>query len=159
MLNVPIIILVVVLFLAFYFLCYDDREKQYEAQFSKAKTNNLSSKEELPKYSFTLMSYASSGDDDVTRYLFDKKVTKLWYDIMKEYNLGKDVLLNHSPFCSPVIGSYSHKPSKYLGIVGRTLKDKPDGTYKYDTVKYKGDYSRDSIINFINGIIYQNNKK
>ena len=103
------------------------------------------------KFRLRLSSYADENDEK-TPYLFDKKVTDLWFKIMKEYEHENKFSFNHFTTCRPTDYSSPGKPSHFLHITGHCLDNKI-------SKNYKGDYTESSIRDFINDFVYQNSKK
>ena len=120
-----------------------------------------STDEPTKKYGIHLSSWASKDDDDKCPYLLDKKVTDLWFEIIKDYKLEEEVLFDHWTTCRPIKNfDDPYKPSQMLSIFAYN-NDEPrvaDGSRR-SSVYYTGDWSEQSIRDFINNFIYQDRKK
>ena len=131
--------------------------------FQKETLSTKKSTDDIPdgrtkKYRIFLTSYASK-DDDNCPHLLDKKVTDLWFDLIKEYKSDPDVLLDHWTTCRPTVSFAPHEPSHALHLNAYNYGASPDSNGKYPSVTYKGDWSEQSIRDFINNFIYQDRKK
>ena len=86
-----------------------------------ASLSDKSSKEKK-RYNIALLSPCGRYNDDDCPYIFDKKVTDLWFEIIKEYETEKDVEFVDRSFCRPTVNYGDlYEPSKYLSIIGHDL--------------------------------------
>ncbi len=99
------------------------------------------------------MSWASK--DYPSAFLEDKRVTELWFEIIKEYDSEPNVGFSHWTTCAPTHTDTPHEPSRLLKICAHNMDDPPDPKGGRKPVTYKGPWDEQSIREFINGFIHQ----
>jgi hypothetical protein len=117
------------------------------------------SRAKKPRYTISLHSWASRNDEKCP-YLLDKKVTDLWFEIIKDYESEKDVVFDHWTTCRPMENwDDPNKPSDMLHIYTHDYDKSKNADGTRSPVYYSGDYSEESIREFINNFIYSDRKK